>query len=193
MKKYILLMITSLCAITMVSAQEVNEKQLTKKERKAIEKRNREIKDSLAHLDALAALQDGNYVLMADRIMIRSHAFMNPAPNTNFVLVQGDKAVIQLASNNGRAGLNGMGGITVEGYINGLKCDTNKKGETSYKFGVSGPALSAQVHIVLYKEDNQAMAIVSPNYWSGNLTVYGKIFPYKKNEYDKAIQGNSFP
>ena len=182
------------CTFAMVYAQDLNTKELTKKEKKAIEKRNREIKDSLQHSQAVVAMQKGYYVLMADRIMIKGHAFMNPMSNTNFVLVQGDKAVIQLAANNGRIGLNGMGGITVEGHINGMKGgESNKKGEVTYQFGVSGPAVSAQVSITLYKDDNQAVAIVSPNYWSGNLTVYGRIVPYEGLDYDKAIKGNTFP
>ena len=184
----------SVCAFAMAYAQTTDIKELTKKEKKMIEKRTREIKDSLDHINAIAAMQKGYYVLMADRITIKGRSFMNPMSNTNFVLIQGDKAVIQLAANNGRSGFNGMGGITVEGYINGLVGgEPDKKGDVSYKFGVSGPAVSAQVYVTLYKDSNQAMAIVSPNYWSGNLTVYGKIVPYEGLDYEKAIKGETFP
>lgn len=180
--------------VVIYAGGEKDTQKLTKAQKKAIEKRNREIKDSIDHIMAVDAMNRGYYVLMADRITMRGRPYMNPEPNTNFVLVQGDEAVIQLASNNGRLGLNGMGGITVEGRISGLRGgEPDKKGKISYDFNVSGPAISAQVQITLYKEDNQAMAIVSPNFWSGNLTVYGRIVPYDRVDYDKAIKGIPFP
>lgn len=167
---------------------------LTKAQRKAIEKRNKEIMDSLAHESAVAALKNGHYVLMADRLMIKGRAFMNPTPNTNFILVQGDEAIIQLASNRANPGLNGMGGITVQGKITGLKGgEPDKKGKIHYSFTVTGPAISAQVHLTLYKDSNKADAIVSPNFWSGNLTVYGQLVPYDKTDVHKAIKGATFP
>lgn len=167
---------------------------LTKAQKKAIEKRNREIQDSLDHAAAVEAMSKGYYVLMADRLMIKGRAFMNPMSNTNFVLIQGDKAVIQLAANNGRAGFNGMGGITVEGSINGLRGGTpDKKGKIMYDFSVVGPAISSQVQITLSAEDNLAVAIVSPNFWSGNLMVYGRIVPYDTLDFEKAIKGTTFP
>lgn len=176
------------------NASEPDTEKLTKSQRKAIEKRNREIKDSLDHEIAVKAMNEGYYVLMADRMMIRGRPYLNPESNTNFVLIQGDEAVIQLAINNGRLGLNGMGGITVEGKISGMRGGVpDKKGKVTYDFNVSGPVVSAQVHITLYKEDNQAVAIVSPNFWSGNLTVYGRIVPYYREDYDKVFKGATFP
>ena len=194
MKKWLFLIIICLGLSNNIYADNNTAPELTKEQKKAIEKRNREIQDSIYHATAAEAMAKGFYVLMADRIMIKGRAFMNPTPNTNFILIQGDNAIIQLAANNGRTGLNGLGGITVEGKINGLKGGIpDKKGKITYNFGVSGPAISAQVHITLYGEDNQATAIVSPNFWSGNLTVYGRIVPYEEVDYEKAIKGTSFP
>lgn len=199
MKKVILsLLACMICTISMYGVESVTcvdeQKELTKEQKKVIEKRNREIVDSLHHVDAVAAINDGYYVLMADRLMFRSRAYVNPNPNTNFLLVQGDEAIIQIASNGGHPGLNGMGGITVEGKISGLKGgEVDKKGQITYSFTVSGPAVSAQVFITLYKEDNQASAVISPNFWSGNMTIYGKLVPYEGNDLSKAIKGTTFP
>lgn len=184
----------SLVQISGKSNENNETKELTKAQKKAIEKRNNEIKDSLNHEAAAAAMKRGYYVLMADRMLMRGRSFMNPMPNTNFLLVQGDNAVIQLASNSGRPGFNGLGGITVEGRITGLRGgDIDKKGRLNYDFSVSGPAVSAHVQLTLYKEDNQAVAIISPNFWSGSLTVYGHIVPYDSFDLGKAIKGTTFP
>ncbi len=166
------------------------EKEYTKEEKKAIKKRIQEVKDSIDHEFAVDAMRKNCYVLMADRMMMRGHAYMNPQPNTNFLLVQGNKATIQIASNRGNPGLNGLGGVTVEGTVTGLKGgEPDKKGNITYNFSVSGPAVSAQVQVTLYKEDNYAMAIISPNFWSGSLTIYGDVVPYNTNDIEKAIKG----
>lgn len=200
MKRLLIIFMACVFALNVVSysddtvAVSSESVKLTKAQRKAQEKRNKEIMDSLVHESAVAALKDGHYVLMAERLMIKGRAFLNPTPNTNFILVQGDNAVIQLASNRGNAGLNGMGGITVQGKITGLKGgEPDKKGRISYSFSVTGPAISAQVHITLYKDSNKADAIVSPNFWSGNLNVYGQLVPYDTTDYNKAIKGITFP
>lgn len=190
-----------LCFVTsmVASAQNngdvaVESVELTKAQRKAIEKRNNEIKDSINHVIAVEAMQNGYYVLMADRMVMKGHSYMNPSPNTNFLLVQGDEAVIQISSNGGHPGFNGLGGITVEGRITGMRGGTfDKKGKLNYDFSVSGPAVSAQVSLTLYEDDNQAVAIISPNFWSGTLTVYGQLVPYDRTDYNKAIKGISFP
>ena len=199
MKKVIICLLLGLFGCMMIYADESQsenspEQQMTKAQKKALEKRHKEIIDSLNHSVATKAMKKGYYVLMADRMMMKNHAYMNPSSNTNFLLVQGDEAVIQIASNRSNPGLNGLGGITVKGKITGLKGgEPDKKGKISYSFTVTGPAVSAQVHITLYKEDNQATAIVSPNFWSGNLTIYGRVVPYNEKDYEKAFEGTSFP
>ena len=37
------------------------------------------------------------------------------------------------------------------------------------------------------------MAIISPNFWSGNMTIYGKIEPYEEPEPSKAMKGVTTP
>ncbi|MBQ1988091.1 MAG: DUF4251 domain-containing protein [Muribaculaceae bacterium] len=199
MMRIVLFLIMSAVAFAPMHSQEPAEtggtvKELTKAQKKAIEKRNNEIRDSLSHVVAVDAMKKGYYVLMADRMIMRGGSYMNPTPNTNFLLVQGDRAVIQIASNNANPGMNGLGGITVEGRVTGLRGgEVDKKGRLNYDFSVSGPGVSAQVQVTLYKEDNQAVAIISPNFWSGNLTVYGKVVPYEELDYKKAIKGSTFP
>ena len=137
MKKLLLIMLAcvtfSVSAYAVETLQNVKESgELTKKQKKAIEKRNREMEDSIRHAEAVEAMKKGYYVLMADRMMLKNRAYVNPSPNTNFLLVQGEEAIIQIASNGGRPGLNGMGGITVDGRITGLKGgEMDKKGRIS--------------------------------------------------------------
>ena len=131
-----------------------------------------------------------------DRIMLDNRInIMAPEAGTNFVLVQGDKAIVQLAFNNGFSGLNGLGGITVEGSINNRKTKVSKKGDISYDFSVNGTSISAQVYITVYKNTNQAMVYINPNFNSNSMTVYGPLIPYdhQGDRYgNKVFQGRTF-
>lgn len=183
MKRIIILIVACLGLGGLMQAeampQEVQTKELTKAERKAIEKREREIHDSIDHVMALDAVNEGYYVVMARTLTMRGYTFPNPQPNMNFVLVQGDKATIQIAFNNGAPGLNGLGGITVEGTISGNRIKYDKKGNAYWDFNVMGPAVSAQVSITLYGDSNSAVATVNPNFGPGDLRISGPLVSYK--------------
>ena len=168
----------------------------TKEERKAREKRLEALRDSIAFVEARMALDSSYFVITADRIMLDNRInIMAPEAGTNFVLVQGDKAIVQLAFNNGFSGLNGLGGITVEGSINNRKTKVSKKGDISYDFSVNGTSISAQVYITVYKNTNQAMVYINPYFNSISMTVYGPLIPYdhQGDRYgNKVFQGRTF-
>ena len=67
--------------------------------------------DSLAHAKADRALQNKHFVIMADRISLgrMGHMYNNPRRETNFVYVVDNDGVVQLAFDDGRIGLNGLG------------------------------------------------------------------------------------
>ena len=156
----------------------------TKAEKKARAKKLKALADSVAHIDAVEGLKSQYFVITAERMTLGNSGRMYASPNqsTNFVLVQGDNATVQIAFDNGRLGLNGLGGITVDGTVSGVKCTTSKKGDIYYDFSVQGVAISAQVSIVLYKDGNSAMAMVNPNFNSQKMTIYGPLVPYKHGE-----------
>ena len=71
----------------------------TKEERKAREKKLEELRDSIAFVEAKMAIDSSYFVITADRIMLDNRInVMAPESNTNFILVQGDKAIVQSPS-----------------------------------------------------------------------------------------------
>ena len=154
----------------------------TKAEKKAREKKLKALADSIAFIDAQKGVAEGYFVVTADRMMLGNSGRMYNSPNssTNFILVQGDTGTVQIAFENGMMGANGLGGITVEGMIGNIKSSTSKNGDVHYSFSILGTGISAQITIDLYKNSNQAVAIVSPNFMSDRLTVYGPLIPYMK-------------
>ena len=168
----------------------------TKAGRKAREKRLQALADSISYVEASNAIDANYFVITADKISLGNsgHMYMTPDGSTNFILVQGSKSTIQLAFNNGRMGQNGLGGVTVEGTVSGMKKKITKKGDIHYDFNVQGVGVSAQVNVVVYKGSNSASAYVNPNFSSDKMTVYGPLVPYDmKRDKTKTFIGNTLP
>lgn len=169
----------------------------TKAEKKAREKKMQAIADSVAFVEANNAIDANYFVITADKISLgnEGYMYMTPEGSTNFILVQGDKATVQLAFNNGHLGANGLGGITVEGTAYGMKKKITKKGDIEYNFNVNGAGISAQVSITVYKNSNKTMAYVSPNLNSERMIVYGPLIPYRQGKNNKVhmFKGSTIP
>lgn len=189
MKKILFFILACLCftgidtvAQTLEQVSNVPQKE-TKAERKAREKKLQAIADSVAFIEANNAIDANYFVVTAEKISLGNtgYMYMTPEGSTNFVLVQGEKATVQLAVNNGHLGYNGLGGITVEGTVSGMKKKISKKGDINYSFNVNGVGISAQINILVYKNCNSAVVDVTPNLNSDRMVVYGPIIPYRQN------------
>lgn len=160
------------------------EKQETKAERKAREKRNKELVDSIAHQKAVQAMEQGYYVLLADRVIMPRTGYMvaGLSTNSNFLLRQADGGIFQVAFNNGRLGANGLGGITLNGRVSGVRLQQGKKGDVTLTYNMMGSQMNASVQITLYAKSNRATAYVTPNLGSGRITLEGTLVPYRNKD-----------
>ena len=122
--------------------------QSTRKEREeawreAREKRRAEakaleaIRDSVSFVEALTALQNGNWVLEADNVVFRNGLNKYVSPNTNYVAIKGGEGTVQTAFNNFVYSPNGLGGVTVEGNVSGTHIQRDKDGNVYYNFSIS--------------------------------------------------------
>ena len=154
----------------------------SKAERKAQKQMLQSLNDSLAHVRAARALKSGYWVLQADRIAMgkASYPILNLNENANFVFQQGEQAMVQVALNGPSPGLNGVGGITLDGKTSKPTLKGSLDGELYASFHVTGLNVNAEVFVTVYKGTNRAMAIVNPTFDSGQITFYGKLVPYKK-------------
>ncbi len=153
---------------------------MTKEERdakKKAEKETRAAEDKAWHEAAVQAIRERSFVLEADRIEFKRGRFVYVTPSTNFVSLDKDRAVVQLAFNTGYAGPNGIGGITVDGLASGVEVNTDKKGNVTIKMMVQGSAISASVFIRMQAGSNQATATVTPNFNSNRISFSGTLYP----------------
>ena len=109
------------------------------------ERQLNDLADSLASVQARAALLNRDFVLEATSVTFKngSTAFINST--TNFIYLKGDKAVVQISPSNFASGPNGLGGVTVDGMISSPEMRVDKHGNMTYSFGVTGIGINAQI------------------------------------------------
>ncbi len=151
-----------------ICAKETKEEKKLRKEREKIEEARI---DSIDAKKAMEAIKDINFTLMADRLQTRRNSAM-VSDNMNFVSVTPKKGMLQIVPF-----FAGFNGINLKGNVTNVRVNTTKKGDTNIIIDIFGSELRARVDILMWKGSNSARAIVTPNLSSGDITLYGKIFP----------------
>ena len=147
-----------------------------------------ELTDSIAGVQAAAAVQNRDFVLEADQVTFKNGytAFVNSS--TTFISVKGNRAVVQISPSNFASGPNGVGGVTVDGSISGMQRMVDKKGRTTISFNVMGIGINAQIEIYMVPGTNRASATIYPNFNSNTVWIEGDIVPYSSSN---VFEGNS--
>lgn len=195
MKKLVFILALLLAAPTYAIAADTNDKEakeMTKEEKKAEKeaekakkKAEKEAKkaaeqreDSLRFEVTKQAVNDMKFVVVADRVRDKTGRTINVNSTTNFVLVQGDDATVQLAFEGAFSGPNGLGGITLTGKISNVKSEIDKRGNLVFSMMVQGTGISADVSFTLPKNSNRCDATVDSNFHSTRITFSGELKPY---------------
>ncbi len=184
-------MLVFIGASTTIYAQE-SKSESRRGERKAqrdAEKAREKIEEERAYANAAQAIKDRKFVLEADRVTFKRGRSAFVTSNTNFILLNGDRASVQIAFNGAFAGPNGIGGVTVDGTVGEVKTTTDKKGNVTCNFSVTGVGISAQVSIRLTHGSNNVSATVNPNFNSNRLTLDGKLIQLSESN---IFKGRSF-
>ena len=133
-----------------------------RQEKKALEAQQ----DSVSYVQAINALKNGSFVLEADNVVFRNGIMRFVSSNTNYVYNWIP---------------NGLGGVTVQGNVNGISMRQDKDGNVYYNYGINGIAVSATVSIVLTGGTNQASVTINPNFSGNTLTMNGYLVPYNES------------
>ena len=185
MRAIITLMMFVAATFAATAQSNTQDKELSKKEKKLMEARI----DSALNAEAIQAINDTAFTIEADQVMFKRGYTAHVTASTNFVAVRGDNAIVQVAFNVPVAGLNGLGGITVEGSVSRYEVNKDKKGNVFVKMGVMGKGISAQLFISLWKGANKATVNIMPNFNSNNLTLNGMMW---KPERSNIFKGTTF-
>ena len=147
-----------------------------------------ELADSLASIQAIAAIRNKDFVLQVDNVTFRSGNTVFVNSSTNFISVKGNRAVVQISPSNFAAGPNGVGGVTVDGGISNYQITTDRKGRVNLTYNVSGIGISAQVEVYIVPGSTYAQATIYPNFNSNTVWLQGNVVPYENSN---VIQGSS--
>ncbi len=164
-------------------AQSTNEgttltKKEAKKAKREAEKKFEEAKDMYKFQQAVQALNSKSFVVQVNQLIYPKGRTQFVTSQTNFIYMNDDEAVVQIATTSFAPGPNGVGGITVEGRPSDIKMQTDKKGNVYYEFSVQGIAISATVTIHMTQGTNNVNVTVYPNFNSNKLTMSGTLVPY---------------
>lgn len=183
MKRIItLITLVLVSASTLMYAQSSSEtRQAERKAQREAQKAREKAENERNYAIAVQALKEGKFVLEADQLVFKRGRSAFVSLTTNFVLMDGEHASVQIAANNALAGPNGIGGITVDGSRKEMKITTDKKGNVNCSFSVQGIGISAQVYITLTNGGNNASARISPNFNSNTLTLNGVLVPLSQS------------
>ena len=183
MKRIItLITLVLVSASTLMYAQSSSEtRQAERKAQREAQKAREKAENERNYAIAVQALKEGKFVLEADQLVFKRGRSAFVSSTTNFVLMDGAHASVQIAANNALAGPNGIGGITVDGSRKEMKITTDKKGNMNCSFSVQGIGISAQVYITLTNGGNNASARISPNFNSNTLTLNGVLVPLSQS------------
>ena len=147
-----------------------------------------ELADSLASIQAIAAMRNQDFVLQIDNVTFNNGNTVYVNSNINFLSVKGDRAVVQISPSNFAPGPNGLGGVTVAGIISGYQIMTDKKGRVNLTYNVSGIGLNAQIEVYIVPGSSSAQATVYPNFNSNTLWISGTVVPYENAD---VMEGSS--
>lgn len=191
MKKIVSFVVLALwVALWHIHAQDQqDQKKLLREQRREERRAQEERQDSLLFSQAFQAINNKAFTLEANQVVFKYGQTAFVSSNTNFVSVNDDQAVVQIAFNIPAAGPNGLGGITVQGSVSGYQVTTDKSGNVYVAMNVIGAAISAAVNITLYSGSNQASVTVNPNFNSNQLTLNGQLVPSSQST---VFQGSTF-
>lgn len=138
--------------------------------------------DSIAGVQAVAAVKNRDFVLEADQVTFKNGNTVFVNSSTTFISVKGNRAVVQISPSNFAAGPNGVGGVTVDGSISGMQIMVDKKGRTTLSFNVMGIGINAQIEVYMTPGTNRASATIYPNFNSNTVWIEGDIVPYENSD-----------
>ncbi|MCK5136320.1 MAG: DUF4251 domain-containing protein [Bacteroidales bacterium] len=173
MKKIIIYLIAILLTAPAFSQE------LSKKEQRELQKhlKKEQQAEDAAKKAAIVNLmvEHQRFVLEANRLRDKRGNTVNVSASINFIASDSINGVIQIGSQS-HVGLNGVGGITVDGPISNYKYTRNEKnGVFNISYNVRTTTGTYDIRMTVFS-DGRADATVSSN-WPGQLRYEGFLVP----------------
>lgn len=180
---FILTFLTFLCS---VHAQEeaLSKREMRKIARQMKREQEKEIND-LKITRVYNLLESRKFVLEADYLSSLGTSKTPVNSTLNFILLDSTEAVVQVGSHD-HIGYNGLGGITLEGYVRDYEVSkTNNSKAVKVSLVLSGMGSSYDVFISVNPDGNATASITG--YTGGNIMFHGRVMTKKESFIDKGM------
>ena len=189
MKKFIALVaLVLVSASTLMYAQE-SQRDIRRADRKAQRdaerarlKAEEQAADQVAYQQAVQAIKDKQFVLEADQVIFKRGQTAFVSSNTNFVMLNGQRATVQVAFNTPYPGPNGIGGVTVDGTTFGCKSDYRQTRQCELQLQRTRYRYLGTSLYHIDKRSNNATVTINPNFNSNTLTLSGNLVPLNQSD-----------
>jgi len=156
-----------------------NDKKLSRKERKELRKKEEE----KTKLEISKLLESRKFVFEADQIIDREGKTYLVNSSINFISIDSNKAVFQLGSA-ATIGVNGVGGVTIEGEITDFNLEKNEKNGYYYLvLKVTAKTGFYEIQLDISPLGTTKARITTNNYkkinYSGNILSFEQSTIYK--------------
>ncbi|MDF9798591.1 hypothetical protein OKW21_003854 [Catalinimonas alkaloidigena] len=157
-----------------VSAQSKEDRREARKQERMEKKRMKALAMERSKEQAYNLAQNKTFVLEADALYDRYMNRYNMVANS-FIMIDGDRMVLQTAAPNGHFGYNGLGGITLNGKILDYEIlEGSEKKPVRISAQVSTTALGHGTLNMSFSGKNNARATFRDN-WGNRVTFSGQL------------------
>ena len=151
---------------------------------------------------ALKALEDDCYMIKFDRVIANGRTY-GRSPQTNFLIINGDEAVLQLAiGGNGAVfdrdgrnikslmertyALDSRSAVALEGKVTKCVKKTNRRGVISCQMEINGHAISCTVNITMGEDGNIVRTEIVSMLQGQRTLLSGTLLPYDPYDISRA-------
>jgi len=172
-----LTLFTILLSFTLIVFGQQDEKKLTRKERREIQKQEQKKRSEQMAQAITIAVDEKQWVLEANTLAGKRGSSVVVNSTLNFIAIEGDEAFVQLGSNSG-LGQNGVGGVSVRGKVTKYEVKKNeKKGTYFITLFVSSALGSFDIRLDSNPDGQIASASVQGSTSSGRVQYRGILVP----------------
>ena len=161
--------------------QQKVERKRSRQEKREQMRKEEELLKAEAYAKALAALNNREFVLEIDKINFPGFPSIFCSPSTNFISMNGEEAVIQIAMDNHNPRQNGIGGLTLQGRVTELTSSKTEDGNILCSYYVQGVGISAKIDITLVEGDSYVSAKLNPTYRGKTTILSGQLVPIEES------------
>ena len=138
--------------------------------------------DSLRAEEVRKAVRDTCFVIEAELVSVDGHHPVSVSSRNNFFLVDKTESTLQTSFNIGRSGLNGMGGVTLDGNVGKYDVSADEEGSVRLDMVLNGIGASGNVFIIISPDGNTVRLSFMPTFRSGQVTMTGRLVSKERSD-----------